>query len=135
MVTIEGSYQGDLRVEARHGPSGTTLHTDAPVDHEGLGTTFSPTDLVATALGTCITTIVGITARRRETDVSGMRFRVTKEMVADPKRRIGKLATTVWLPASLPHEERTILERAGRACPVHHSLDPRIEAPVEFVYE
>jgi putative redox protein len=135
MVTIEGTYRGDLLVEAVHGPSGTALETDAPADNMGQGRSFSPTDLVATSLGTCIVTILGIVARRRELDLGTMRFRVTKEMVADPKRRIGRLATTVWLPASVPEEARPVLEAAGRACPVHRSLHPSVEAPIEFVYE
>jgi uncharacterized OsmC-like protein len=118
-----------------HGPSGGTLKTDAPRDHEGLGESFSPTDLVGTALGTCISTVIAIVARRRDVDVTGLRFRVTKEMVADPQRRIGRLDTTIWLPASIATEERAVLERAGRTCPVHKSLRPDVEAPIEFVYE
>ena len=134
MVTIEGNYLGDLQVEAVHGPSGATLRTDAPADNQGKGREFSPTDLVATSLGTCIATILGIVARRREIDLAGMRFRVTKEMVADPDRRIGSLSTTIFFPASVPEEARPVLERAAHACPVHRSLDPRVEAPIEFVY-
>ena len=135
MVEITGTYAGDLRVEARHGPSGAELATDAPVDHEGLGRSFSPTDLVATALGTCIVTVIGIVGRRRGVDVAGVRFSVTKEMVADPKRRIGRLATTVHLPAEIGAEDRAVLERAAHTCPVHQSLGEAVDAPITFVYE
>jgi len=135
MIEITGKYVGDLRVETRHGPSGAELATDAPVDHDGLGRSFSPTDLVAAALGTCIVTVIGIVARRRGVDIVGTRFHVTKEMVADPQRRIGRLATTVHLPASIPAQERTILERAAHTCPVHQSLGECVEAPITFLYE
>ncbi len=135
MVEITGSYLGELSVEARHGPSGATLTTDAPADNNGLGRTFSPTDLVATALGTCIVTILGIVAARRGIDLVGATWSVTKEMVADPERRIGRLATTITLPASVPEESRAPLERAAHACPVHQSLDPRVDAPITFLYE
>ena len=135
MVEITGTYGGDLRCTATHGPSGAQLDTDAPVDNEGRGEAFSPTDLVATALGSCIMTIIGIVARRRGLAIEGARFHVSKEMVADPDRRIGRLATKVWLPASLEEQDRKVLERAARACPVHKSLRPEVDAPVEFVYE
>lgn len=135
MVTIEGRYLGELGCEAVHGPSGTKLRTDAPADNQGRGLSFSPTDLAATALGTCVVTTIAIALRRRGTDVAAMRFRVTKEMLADPVRRIGRLGVTVWLPAAFTAEERTIAERAAHACPVHRSLHPDVEAPIDFVYE
>jgi len=135
MVEISGQYKGDLRVEARHGPSGAVLATDAPVDHDGLGRSYSPTDLVATALGTCILTVIGIVARRRSVDIAGARFSVTKVMVADPKRRIGRLATIIHLPASIGDEHRTVLERAAHTCPVHQSLADALDAPITITYE
>jgi putative redox protein len=134
MVHITGSYEGELRCRAEHGPSGAELITDAPVDNAGKGRCFSPTDLVATALGTCVVTILAIVAERRGVDISPCTFRVEKEMIADPTRRIARLATVVTLPASIDAEERKILERAGRHCPVHASLDERVEAPVTFEY-
>lgn len=135
MVEITGKYLGDLSVEATHGPSGATVTMDAPVDHDGLGRSFSPTDLVATALGSCIVTVIAIVARRREVEIGQPTFNVTKEMVADPKRRIGRLVTTVTLPSSIAEAERTILERAAHTCPVHQSLGENVESPIEFVYE
>jgi putative redox protein len=134
MVEIRGRYLGDLRCEAVHGPSGAKMLTDAPTDHEGLGRSFSPTDLVATALGTCVVTILGIVARRRGVDIEGTTFHVAKEMVADPKRRIGGLPMTIRLPASVGEEDRKVLEAAAKACPVHTSLKD-VEMPVTFLYE
>ena len=134
-VVIEGRYLGDLRCEAVHGPSGSVLATDAPKDNEGRGEAFSPTDLVATALGTCIVTTIAIVARRRGFDPGPMTWRVEKHMVTDPVRRIGRLPVTVHLPASLMPEERTIVERAAHTCPVHRSLHPDVEAPITFIYD
>src|SRR5512146_333687 len=91
MVQVDVSYEGSLRCVARHGPSGATLTTDAPVDNMGRGAAFSPTDLVATALGTCMLTIMGIVAQRHNIDISGATVSVTKEMAALPVRRIGRL--------------------------------------------
>ena len=134
MVEMSGTYAGDLRCEIVHGPSGAKLVTDAPLDNEGLGRGFSPTDLAAAALGTCIVTIMGIVARRREIDIDGIRFSVTKEMVSKPMRRIGRIRTVVRLPAALGPEERAVLERAAHACPIEKSLLPELETPVEFIY-
>jgi uncharacterized OsmC-like protein len=135
MVVVEGRYLGDLRVEARHGPSGATVVTDAPADNMGRGEAFSPTDLVGTALGTCILTTMAIVAKRRGIDFRTARFHVEKHMVTDPVRRIGRLPVTIHLPASLDAETRTVLERAAHTCPVHRSLHPDIAAPIVFVYE
>jgi putative redox protein len=135
MVVIEGKYTGDLRCEALHGPSRSTLVTDAPLDNAGKGEAFSPTDLVATALGTCMLTLMGIAARRLGIDIAGSRADVIKEMVADPDRRIGRLPVTITVKGSVGEKERVILERAALTCPVHKSLDARVERPVTFVYE
>lgn len=135
MVLVEGRYAGDLRCEATHGPSGASLLTDAPADNMGRGESFSPTDLVGTALGTCIVTTMAIVAKRRGIDFSGVRFRVEKHMVTEPARRIGRLPVTVHLPAKLTAEERIILERAAHTCPVSRSLHPDVEATIGFVYE
>lgn len=134
MVVIETVYRGDLRVEAVHGPSTRTLHTDAPKDNEGQGESFSPTDLVATALATCMLTVIGIVARRHGWDVTGSRARVEKHMVQTPIRRIGRLPVDIDLPAHLGERARTTLERAAHTCPVHQSLHPDVEKPVVFRY-
>jgi len=135
IVTIEGSYEGDLRVRATHGPSRHSLVTDAPIDNHGKGESFSPTDLVVTAMGTCICTILGILAERHSINLSSMRFVTTKEMVAQPRRRLGRVVTTLYLPASLDDKQRALLEAAAHTCPVHESLRPEVEAIIEFVYE
>lgn len=130
MVKITGEYQGDLHCVATHGPSGRTLETDAPVDNQGRGETFSPTDLMATALGTCILTTIGIAARRLGLDLKGARFEVTKDMSTDAPRRIVRLATHIWLPLSHDVDRDDVLERAARTCPVHKSLYSAIDVPI-----
>ena len=132
MVRIDLTYQGDLRCEATHVPSGTTLHTDAPVDNHGKGESFSPTDLVATALGACMGTILGIVAERHEVDLSGMRISVIKSMATEPVRRIGKLQTVIHIPADPGEDLRKTFERAALTCPVHRSLGEQVELPVLF---
>jgi putative redox protein len=138
-VEIDIVYEGQLRTRATHEQSGNTLLTDAPKDNKGKGETFSPTDLVATALGSCIVTIMGIVAQRDGLDIEGTRVHVTKEMIQKPVRRIGSVKVTLTVPAdkanSLSATDREKLERASTHCPVHESLHPEIETPVEFVYE
>jgi putative redox protein len=130
MVEIDVIYEGELRCRAEHLPSGDTLHTDAPLDNEGRGELFSPTDLVATALGSCLLTILGIMARRHGVDVRGARVRVVKEMSAGAPRRIARLPVTLDVPAGVPDELRGPFERALHACPVMNSLHPDIEKPL-----
>ena len=130
MVKITGEYQGDLHCVATHGPSGRTLETDAPVDNQGRGEAFSPTDLMATALGTCILTTMAIAARRRNLDLKGSRFEVEKEMSTDVPRRIVRLATHVWLPFAHSVDPDDELERIARTCPVHKSLHSSIHVPI-----
>jgi putative redox protein len=134
MVTIDIQYQGELRCEAVHQPSGTRLNTDAPKDNMGKGESFSPTDLVATALGTCMMTLMGIAARSLNVDLTGTRITVQKEMVATPMRRIGKLGVKINVPAKLTAEQKQKLEQVALTCPVHKSLHPDVQLPVEFVW-
>ena len=132
MVKIDIRYEGGLRCVATHGPSGQKLHTDAPVDNHGRGESFSPTDLVATALGACMATIMGIVADRHQIDLRGMEIEVTKEMSAEAPRRIAKLTTKIKVPLPPEHPQRALLENAALTCPVHKSLHPEIEKPLEF---
>ena len=134
-VEINTVYEGGLRCVAIHGPSGTTLITDPPVDNQGKGESFSPTDLVATALGSCMATIMGIFAERHSIDLRGMAVRVRKEMITAPVRRIGKLAVEIRVPLAKDHPHREALERTALSCPVHQSVHPDIAMPVEFVWE
>ncbi len=135
MVTIDITYQGDLRCEAVHQPSGTRLNTDAPKDNLGKGESFSPSDLVATALGACMLTIMGIAARSLNVDLKGTKVTVQKEMVATPLRRIGKLTVKIAVPGKLTAEQRQKLEQAASTCPVHKSLHPDVQIPVEFTWQ
>ncbi len=137
-VEIQIVYQGELRCSATHGPSGNQLSTDAPADNHGKGEAFSPTDLVATALGTCIVTTMGIVAMRNQLDLTGTTVHVTKEMVQQPVRRIGRLAVTVHVPADkaskLTDQDRSKLDHAAHHCPVHQSLHPDVQAPIQVLY-
>jgi uncharacterized OsmC-like protein len=135
LVKISVRYEGQLHCAALHGPSGSKLATDAPLDNEGKGESFSPTDLVATALATCMATIMGITAKRHSINLEGMTIETTKEMSADTPRRIVALKSKIAIPLSENHPQRKLLEAAALGCPVHHSLDPRIAKPVEFVWQ
>jgi len=134
MVAIQFEYQGDLHCKAVHGPSGTELTTDAPKDNQGRGESFSPTDLVATALGTCMLTIMGIMARTLNIDIAGTTATVEKEMTASMPRRIQSLAVKIRIPQSLSPENQQKLERAAHTCPVHKSLHPDIQTPIEFTW-
>ena len=132
MVEISIKYLGDLRCEARHEPSGTVITTDAPVDNEGRGESFSPTDLAATSLGTCMLTIMGISARRQGVDLGETTVKVLKEMTAQPPRRIAKLTVVFTVPLAASHEKRAMLESAARSCPVHLSLHPEVVQEMRF---
>lgn len=134
MTEVHIRYLGDLHTEATHGPSGAKFVTDAPVDNQGKGEAFSPTDLVGTALGTCVLTIMGILAKRHDWDLSGTTVKVTKEMITAPVRRIGKLTVEIHIPQDLPAAARSALEAGAHTCPVHKSLHPDIEAPLLFRY-
>jgi len=135
MVEITVRYEGDLRCTAKHGPSGTTLLTDAPVDNHGKGEAFSPTDLLAAALPACMMTIMGIVAAREGIDLRGMTATTTKVMSTDAPRRIASLHTIITLPIAADHPHRGKLEQAAHTCPVHKSLRESIEADVTFMYQ
>lgn len=132
MVHIEVRYEGGLRCHAVHGPSGRELATDAPVDNHGRGESFSPTDLVATALATCMATIMGIVADRHGWNIDGLTMAVDKEMTGEGPRRIHRLAVAVEGPSGLEEDARRALEQAAHTCPVRLSILPAIEVPVEF---
>jgi putative redox protein len=133
-VAISGKYVGAKKVELRHEPSGSVIVTEAPRDNGGEGKSFSPTDLVAAALGSCILTTIALVAERGGLNVGGMHMHVEKNMHDDP-RRLGSLPVRIHLPKSLREHERQKLERAGLACPVHRSLSPEVQAVIGFVYD
>jgi putative redox protein len=134
-VQIDIVYRGELRCASTHGPSQIQLLTDAPLDNHGKGESFSPTDLVATAFGTCMLTVMGIFAARHEIDLRGTTLTVQKEMTSLPVRRIARLATEMRIPLAPDHPQRAALEHAALTCPVFQSLHPDVEKPVNFVWE
>jgi putative redox protein len=134
LVEISMSYVGQLRCTATHGPSGDTLNTDAPKDNMGKGEAFSPTDLVATALGTCMLTTMAIAAQRHDIAFEGATAKVGKEMVSAPIRRIGQLTVEISVPMELSEENERRLRAAALSCPVHKSLHPDVKVPVTFYW-
>ena len=135
MVEVAVRYTGGLRCEAVHGPSKSTILTDAPVDNHGKGEAFSPTDLVAAALPVCVMTIMGIVADRHGLALEGMTARTEKVMSKDAPRRIASLRTVIEVPLAPDHPQRSHLENAAKTCPVHKSLHPEIDAPIDFVWK
>ena len=132
-MTSQIIYKGGLRTSAIHLQSSTEIETDAPSDNQGKGERFSPTDLMATALGTCMITTMAIKANTMNIVLDGTRVDVTKIMVSDP-RRIGKLIAHIFFPANLnlDDKQKEILERTARTCPVERSLHPDIELDMAF---
>lgn len=142
MATIHIDYLGELRTDCVHLQSGTHMNTDAPTDNQGRGEAFSPTDLVANALGTCIITTMAINARRDGIDLTGSALDVTKIMTSQPPRRIARIEINLTLQANrdgesfLPDDEtRTRLEKIAHTCPVAISLHPDIEQAVSIRWE
>ncbi|MEX0273763.1 MAG: OsmC family protein [Flavobacteriaceae bacterium] len=133
-MTSKVTYQGELRTSCEHLRSKDVFVTDAPVDNNGLGQAFSPTDTVATGLASCMLTVMGIKARDLEVDLKGSIAEVTKHMAANP-RRISKIEVTFSLPATVADKHRKILENTANTCPVHYSLHPDIEKTIQFNWE
>ena len=134
MVKMSIEYQGQLHCQLTHEPSGKQIETDAPKDNNGKGEAFSPTDLMASSLGACMMTIMGIAANRHAIELKGTTIEVIKEMITEPVRRIGKIHVTLKMVAGIPKEKRNMLETAAHACPVHKSLHPDIITPITFIY-
>lgn len=136
MVDIYLRYESNLRCTARHGPSAATFSTDAPVDNQGRGESFSPTDLVATALGSCMLTVMGILAHKRGWDIAGIDVRVQKEMTKSMPRKIERLRVDFTVPAgvreALDLDAKKVLEHAANTCPVRLSIAESIDVPVAF---
>ena len=135
MVEVSVKYTGGLHCDAMHGPSHSTISTDAPSDNRGRGESFSPTDLIATALATCMSTTMGIAAEDHKIDLSGLTVRVQKHMSKDAPRRIVGLPSEVHIPLPASTPQRALLESAALNCPVHKSLPPDIERPTKFFWE
>lgn len=133
-MTSKIVYEGNLRTRMTHTYSGVEIITDAPLDNQGLAQAFSPTDLVATALGSCMLTIMGIKAREINADerITGTQLQINKIMESNP-RRIGKIEVLFKFPNNnFSEKEKTIFENAARACPVAKSLHLDIEQKITF---
>ena len=134
MNTATARYAGQLRTEATHVASGNVIQTDAPTDNHGRGEAFSPTDLVSTALGSCMMTVMGIVAERHQLDLVGSTFAVVKHMSNEAPRRIAQIDVTFIMPAALSPSDRALLERTAQTCPVTLSLHPDIRQNLVFEY-
>jgi len=134
MVRIHEVYEGELHTICRHEASGAEVATDAPIDNQGRGESFSPTDLVATALGSCMLTIMGIEARKQGWALEGAEVSVEKHMTASPPRRIDALVLRFVMPSGLPRESRPVLEQIAHTCPVCRSIHPDIRVDVSFTW-
>jgi putative redox protein len=131
-MTATVTYESNLRTTCLHLQSGSVFETDAPTDNKGKGERFSPTDLIATGLGACLITTMGIKAESMDIALDGAKVEVTKVMVSDP-RRIGKIIVHATMPAlNLDDKTKEILERVGRTCPVERSLHPDVELDIQF---
>ena len=130
-TTSKVTYNGALRTTCVHLRSGNQFITDAPIDNNGRGEAFSPTDTVATGLASCMLTVMGIKAQGLEVDLAGSTAEVTKHILADP-RRISKIEINFRLPSNTSDKQRKILENTARTCPVQYSLHPDIERVIVF---
>jgi len=132
MVKIEGKYTGGLQMTLVHQSSQTSLKTSAPLDNGGDGSSFSPTDLLAASMLSCVITTMAIKAKNLAIDFENVQGSVEKHMVADPQRRVGNLVLRILMPRSLSEDQRKSLELAGRACPVAKSISEKLEVDLEF---
>ena len=130
---IEIVYEGDLRTKATHLASGSEILTDARIDNQGKGEKFSPTDLVATAIGSCMLTIMGITSNVHNINIDGALVRVEKIMGKDP-RKINQINLEIIFKSSVSSKDKIILERAAKHCPVAKTLEGNIEENIKFIY-
>jgi putative redox protein len=134
MATIETIYLGGLRTEATHVQSGTKIITDAPVDNQGKGEAFSPTDLLSASLASCMLTIMGIKARASDIDIDGTTCSITKIMAADP-RRVAEIVINFKFPKEYTEKEQQLLERSALTCPVYYSVNEDLKKTVTFGWE
>lgn len=135
MGSMRVSYLGDLRCEGTHLKSGNTVITDAPVDNNGKGEAFSPTDLLCTSLASCMITIMGITANSKDIVLKGVEADITKIMGTEPRRVVGVHIVMTITNENYTEREKEILKNAAMTCPVAKSLHPDIDQKVEFVFQ
>ena len=134
MATIQTTYLGDLRTESVHLQSGARLVTDAPTDNQGKGESFSPTDLLATAYGACVFTIMGIAAKTHGFNIEGTKVETTKVMGTEPRRIVELITNFTFPPNDYSVKQKKILELAAKECPVYNSLHPDLKKTVTFTY-
>ena len=134
MITIETVYKGDLRTIARHVFSGAVLVTDAPLDNNGKGEAFSPTDLLAASLGSCMLTIMGIAARTHGFNIEETKLEIIKKMATDPRRVVEVQISFFMPPIKYSDMEKKILDVAAKTCPVALSLHPELKQTIQFFY-
>ncbi len=127
-------YTGSLHCTLTHGPSGATIQTDAPKDNMGKGEAFSPTDLIAAGLASCILTTMGIYAKKHDKEIGLIKAQVTKEMSTESPRRISRIGVQITMPSGLSEEEKKTYERVALSCPAHKSLHPETHADISFIY-
>ena len=135
MVKSTIIYQPGFRTQATHQPSGKQITTDAPIDNNGRGESFSPTDLVATAVGSCMATIMGIIAERQNLDLEGLKVETCKHMSSGSPRRISQIDVTLHMPISEHHPDAERLVAGAKGCPVHHSIHPDIIVNLEWRWQ
>ena len=136
MVKSTGTYTGGFNSQLTHGPSGKVIETDAPKDNHGRGEAFSPTDLLAASLGSCMVTTMAIAAKNKlGFDIPGVRWEARKEMSTDAPRRIVCVSVEIWLPFPRSKDPEGILEKAALNCPVHQSLHPSVEQPLTLHWQ
>lgn len=132
MVEMTFLYSGGLHTQATHGPSGSVVETDAPVDNRGKGEAFSPTDLLAASLASCMLTTMALRGEGEGWVVDGATARVEKHMALEPRRRVGRIVVELDMPAGLPEAARAALEQAARGCPVASSLADGVEVDLSI---
>ena len=135
MTEIKTVYEGGLECINVHGSSESICITDAPVDNNGRGRSFSPTDLLAASLASCMATIMGIVAERKDMDLKGMTITVGKFMSDDQPRRVARLDVRIEMPLSENHPDRKIFESSALSCPVHQSIHPDIEVSMDWRWQ
>ena len=133
-MTSKVTYLGELRTQCQHLRSGNEFITDAPIDNNGKGEAFSPTDTVATALASCMLTVMGVKARSMELQLKGAYADITKHMAANP-RRISGIDIQLYLPAAISKDDQALLERVGNSCPVMQSIHPDIETAIQYHWQ
>ena len=135
MSDFKVTYLGDLSTEVIHLESGSKILTDAPIDNQGLGRTFSPTDLVASSLASCMLTIIAIAAKTHSIDIKSMASNIKKIMSKTNPRRISQIDIEIKISGSLNGKDKIVIERSAKNCPVHHSLNHDININLDFRYK